>query len=78
MTNYTFDLIQNSNNERSYKMNLLEYLKGFLTDNEAARILDYFISHRYHPYTLDQVAKDLELSNKILLEAISQYIVEKS
>lgn len=42
------------------------------TNNATARILDYFISHRFHSYSADQVAKDLELSKEIVLEAIDQ------
>jgi hypothetical protein len=34
--------------------------------------LDYFISHRFHSYSADQVAKDLELSNEIVSEAIDR------
>lgn len=42
------------------------------TENATARILDYFISHRFHSYSADQVAKDLELPNEIVSEAIDQ------
>lgn len=42
------------------------------TENAPARILDYFISHRFHSYSADQVAKDLGLSKKIVSEAINQ------
>ena len=42
------------------------------TDNATARILDYFISHRFHSYSADQIAKDLELPNEILSEGIHQ------
>ena len=42
------------------------------TGNATARILDYFISHRFHSFSIDQVAKDLGLSKKIVSAAISQ------
>jgi predicted ArsR family transcriptional regulator len=42
------------------------------TDNPTARILDHFISHRFQPYSVDQVGKALELSNAIVSEAIDQ------
>jgi predicted transcriptional regulator len=42
------------------------------TNNATATILDYFISHRFHSYSTDQVAKDLELSKEIVSEAIDR------
>jgi predicted transcriptional regulator len=42
------------------------------TDNPTARILDHFISHRFQPYSVDQVGKALELSNAIVSEGINQ------
>jgi hypothetical protein len=42
------------------------------TENATARILDYFISHRFHSYSADQIVKDLELSTEIVSEAIDQ------
>jgi hypothetical protein len=41
-------------------------------NNATARILDYFISHRFHSYSTDQVAKDLDLSKEIVSEALDQ------
>lgn len=43
------------------------------TDNATARILDYFILHRFHSFSIDEVAKDLELPNEVVLEAIEQF-----
>lgn len=45
---------------------------SLFTNNATARILDYFISHRFHSYSADEVAKDLGLSKEIVLEAIDQ------
>ncbi|WP_415311999.1 hypothetical protein [Candidatus Nitrosocosmicus sp. FF01] len=42
------------------------------TGHATARILDYFISHRFHSYSADQVAKDLVLSKEIVSEAIDR------
>ncbi|MGD9672069.1 MAG: hypothetical protein AB7U98_01165 [Candidatus Nitrosocosmicus sp.] len=42
------------------------------TNNATAKILDYFISHRFHSYSIDQVAEDLGISKKIVSEAINQ------
>jgi hypothetical protein len=41
------------------------------TNKATARILDYFILHRYHSYSADQVAKDLELSYETVSAAIN-------
>jgi hypothetical protein len=40
------------------------------TDNPTARILDYFISHRFNSFSIDEVGKDLELSKAVVLETI--------
>lgn len=42
------------------------------TENTTSRILDYFISHRFHYYSVDQVANDLGLPKEIVSEAIEQ------
>jgi hypothetical protein len=42
------------------------------TDNATARILDYFIAHRFHSCSADKVARDLELSKEIVSEAINR------
>jgi hypothetical protein len=41
-------------------------------NNATARILDYFISYRFHSYSADQIVKDLELSKEIVSETINQ------
>lgn len=43
------------------------------TNNATARILDYFISHRFHSCSADQIAKDLDFSKEIVSEAIDQF-----
>jgi hypothetical protein len=47
------------------------------TENATARILDYFISKRFHSYSADQVAEDLGLSKEIASYAIDQLEKEK-
>jgi hypothetical protein len=42
------------------------------TDNATARILDYFITHRFHSFSIDELVKALKLSNEIVSEAIDQ------
>ncbi len=42
------------------------------TENATARILDYFISHRFHSFSIAEVGKALELSHEIVLEGISE------
>ena len=42
------------------------------TNSDTARILDYFISHRFHSFPIDEVGKDLELPNEIVSEGIHQ------
>jgi hypothetical protein len=42
------------------------------TNNATARILDYFISHRFHSFSIDELGKDLGLSNEIVSEGINQ------
>jgi hypothetical protein len=42
------------------------------TNNATARILDYFISHRFHSFSIDEVGKALKLSNEVVSESIEQ------
>jgi hypothetical protein len=42
------------------------------TENATARILDYFISHRFHSFSIDDISKNLELSNETASVAIDQ------
>jgi len=41
-------------------------------NNATAKILDYFISHRFNSFTIDEVGKTLELSNETVSEGINQ------
>lgn len=41
-------------------------------NNATTRILYYFISRRFHSYSVDQVSRDLELSKEIMSESINQ------
>jgi hypothetical protein len=71
MINYSFDTVWNINitNRANEPIGIFGRL---FTDNTTARVLDYFISHRFHSYSADQVAKDLELSNETVSVAINQ------
>lgn len=43
------------------------------TDNPTARILDYFISHRFHSFSIEEVCKALGLSDIMVSESIELF-----
>jgi hypothetical protein len=46
--------------------------RSFQSSCKTARILDYFIFHRFHSFSIDVLGKALELSNEIFSGAIEQ------